>query len=147
MISCWIFLIMRNVSVKSCRKCQNTHFVFNNLPPPRKSCRFWGNVEKYGRTRQAADDDITRRMRFAFWITTAMLLLGKENGSSNAPQSIIYIYITSFVSKWYLRLKFADSLLAFVITAKRVTFLAISFYLIYLSWCYVLPTAVTVKFS
>jgi hypothetical protein len=28
-------------------------------------------VEKYGRARQATDDNITRRMRFACWITKA----------------------------------------------------------------------------
>jgi hypothetical protein len=28
-----------------------------------------GNVEKYGRARQATDDNISRRMRIAFWIT------------------------------------------------------------------------------
>jgi hypothetical protein len=30
-----------------------------------KSCRLWDNVEKYGRARQATDDNIIRRMRFA----------------------------------------------------------------------------------
>jgi hypothetical protein len=34
----------------------------------RKSCLLWDNVEKYGRGRQATDDNITRRMRFACWI-------------------------------------------------------------------------------
>jgi hypothetical protein len=29
-----------------------------------KSCRLWDNVEKYGTTRQATDDNIIRRMRF-----------------------------------------------------------------------------------
>ena len=37
----------------------------------RKSCRLWDNVEKYGRARQATDDNITRRMRFACWIAKA----------------------------------------------------------------------------
>ena len=72
-----IFLRMRNISVKSCREYQNTHFVFNNFFP-RKSCRLWDHVEKYGRARHSADDDITRHMRFACWITTAMLVLGKK---------------------------------------------------------------------
>jgi hypothetical protein len=36
---------MRNVSDKSCRENQNTHFVFNNFFP-RKSYRLWNNVEK-----------------------------------------------------------------------------------------------------
>jgi hypothetical protein len=37
----------------------------------RKSCRFWDNMEKYCRARQATDGNITRRMRFACWITKA----------------------------------------------------------------------------
>jgi hypothetical protein len=36
-----------------------------------KSYRLWDNVEKYDRTRQATDDNILRRMRFACWITKA----------------------------------------------------------------------------
>jgi len=38
-ISCWIRLRTRNVSDKSCRENQNTHFVFSNLFF-RKSLRF-----------------------------------------------------------------------------------------------------------
>jgi hypothetical protein len=34
-------------------------------------CHVRDNVEKYGRDRQAADDNITRRMHFACWITKA----------------------------------------------------------------------------
>ena len=30
------------------------------------------NVKKYGRTRQATDDNITRRTRFACWITESI---------------------------------------------------------------------------
>jgi hypothetical protein len=37
----------------------------------RKPCRLWDNVEKYGTARQATDDNIIRRMRFACWITKA----------------------------------------------------------------------------
>jgi len=37
---------------------------------PRKLCRLWDNVEKYGRARQDTDD-IIRRMRFASWMTKA----------------------------------------------------------------------------
>ena len=47
-----------------------THFMFNNFFP-RKSCRLWDNVEKHGTARRATDDSITRRMRFACWITKA----------------------------------------------------------------------------
>ena len=36
-----------------------------------KSCRLWDNVEKYGRTGQATDDNIILRMCFVCWITKA----------------------------------------------------------------------------
>jgi hypothetical protein len=47
---------------KICGENQNTHLTFNNFFF-RKSCRLWDNVEKYGRARQARDDDIIWRMR------------------------------------------------------------------------------------
>jgi len=34
---------MRNISDKSCRENQNSHFMFNNFFW--KSCRLWDNVE------------------------------------------------------------------------------------------------------
>ena len=37
----------------------------------RKPSSLWYNVEKYGITRQATDDNITLRMRFACWISKA----------------------------------------------------------------------------
>jgi hypothetical protein len=37
----------------------------------RKSRRLWNNVEKYGGAREATNDNIIRRMRFAFWINKA----------------------------------------------------------------------------
>ena len=64
----WIFLRIRNVSGKSCRENQNTHFMFNSFYfPPRKSRRLWDNVEKYGTAGQATDDNIIRRTRIACW--------------------------------------------------------------------------------
>ena len=37
----------------------------------RKPCSLWDNVEKYGRARQATEDNIMRRMRIERWITKA----------------------------------------------------------------------------
>jgi hypothetical protein len=37
----------------------------------RKWYRLWDNVKKYGGSREATDDNIIRRMRFACWITKA----------------------------------------------------------------------------
>jgi len=52
-------LRMRNFSHKSCRENQNTHFMFNNFfSLSQKLCHLWDNVEKYGRTRQATDDNM-----------------------------------------------------------------------------------------
>jgi hypothetical protein len=65
-----MFLRMRNVSDKSRRYNQNTH-ILCLITFFRKSCRLWDNMEKYGRARQATDDNITRRMRIACWITKA----------------------------------------------------------------------------
>jgi hypothetical protein len=49
-------------------------------------------MEKYGTARQATDDNIIRRMRFACWITKAththisyLLLLLGNSGYANAP--------------------------------------------------------------
>jgi hypothetical protein len=64
-------LRMKNVSAKSCRENQNTHFVFSNFFFFQKSCRLWDNVEKYCTARQVTDDKIIRRMRFACLITKA----------------------------------------------------------------------------
>jgi hypothetical protein len=36
-----------------------------------KSCHLWDNVKKYGTARQATDDNIIWRMRFACWINKA----------------------------------------------------------------------------
>jgi hypothetical protein len=55
---------MRNVSDESRRKSQNTHFVFNQIF--RKSSLLGDNEEKYGGAREATDDNIIRRMRFAW---------------------------------------------------------------------------------
>jgi hypothetical protein len=68
-ISRWILLRVKNVSDKSCRENQNTHFIFKNFS--QQSCRLWDNVEKYGRARQTTDSNIKWRMRFACWITMA----------------------------------------------------------------------------
>jgi len=64
---------MRNVSDKSCRENQNTPFMFSNSFW--KLCSLWDNREQYCRPRQATDDNITRRMHTACWITKATYTL------------------------------------------------------------------------
>jgi len=57
-------LIMRNVSDKSCKKNQNTHFVFSNVL--RKLCRLRDNVEKHCTAGEAIDD-----MHISRWVPKA----------------------------------------------------------------------------
>jgi hypothetical protein len=66
-------------------------------------------VEKYGIDRQATDDNITRRMRFAFWITKAidthseyvvLTSLTRKNGYANAPQWYVYMHSVCLVRFW-----------------------------------------------
>ena len=48
---CWILLTMRNISDKSCKENENTHFILQHFFPQR-SCTLMDNVEKYGRSSQ-----------------------------------------------------------------------------------------------
>jgi hypothetical protein len=57
LISRPFLLRMRNVTDKSCRETQNTHFEFSIFF--KKSCWLWDNVEKYCITGQATDDNMT----------------------------------------------------------------------------------------
>jgi hypothetical protein len=68
-ISRWILLRLRNFSDRSCRENQNT--LFCSVAFCRKSYRLWDNMEKYGRARQATDDNMIRRMSFACSIIKA----------------------------------------------------------------------------
>ena len=72
----WIHLRIGNVSDKSCRGTQNTHFMFNSLlpppPPPKgKSRCLWRDVQKYATARQVADGSKIRRMGVACWTPKA----------------------------------------------------------------------------
>jgi len=59
-ISCWIFLRMRNVSGRKCTENQNTfytQYIFSENRTVHKT--MW---KKYGRPKQATDNNILRRM-------------------------------------------------------------------------------------
>ena len=61
---------MRNVSDKSCRENQNTHFVFNDYFPENRGV-YEITWKKYGTARQATRDNTIWRMRIACWIPKA----------------------------------------------------------------------------
>jgi hypothetical protein len=59
-------------------------------------------LEKFGRARQATDDNTIRRMRFVCWIpkatdTNSEQLFHGNNGFANAPQCYDRIYIAGLV--------------------------------------------------
>jgi len=61
-ISSSVFLRMRNVADKTCRKNQNTCCMFSNFFRFRKSWHLWYNVEKYCRTGQATGDNMVHML-------------------------------------------------------------------------------------
>ena len=56
-ISRWSFLIMRNISDRICRVIQNTHFKSNNFISESFAV-YEIKGEKYGRARQATDNNM-----------------------------------------------------------------------------------------
>jgi len=64
-----------------------TYILCSVTSSPRKSCRLWGNVEKYGRAGQATDDSIIRRMRIVCWIRKA----------TNTPSEDVLCFSTATV--------------------------------------------------
>jgi hypothetical protein len=85
-VSCWIILIMRNVSTKCVEKIKTRV----QKPISRKSCLLWNNVEKCGKLRQATDN-IIRRMRFDCWITKA---------TDTHSECVV---LTAFPEQWWFR--------------------------------------------
>ena len=69
---------MRNVSDKICRENQNTKFTFNNILFSENRA-VYVTVEKYGRIGQATDGNITRRVRFEFWINESGIQIHTQN--------------------------------------------------------------------
>ena len=62
---------MRNIFEKeSCRENRNTHFMFNNFLPETRAV-YVIMRKKYGTARQATDDNVIRRRRYACWIIKA----------------------------------------------------------------------------
>ena len=103
---------------------------------PLKSCRLW-HIKRYGRTRQATDDNTIRRMRFACWITKVtntkliyLLLLQCNNDQANASQCYVIwtlnVLFYSFDTHLVLRKPIMDKtkfsshvIFLFVLASKR----------------------------
>jgi len=101
-ISRWILLRMRNVSDKTCRGNQNTHFIFSNVLS--QFVPFfgimWKNIVKPGRPQ------ITIwRMSIAFWIPKAtvthsdVLIFRYNNGCTNTPQCYVIFTLPVLLQK------------------------------------------------
>jgi hypothetical protein len=103
-ISRSILLRITNISDKSVVKIR-THILYLIIFS-RKSCRLWDNVEKYGRARQAIDDNIIRDMRIACWTTKArythweyviLIACPRQQWLDERASMLRYVYIASLV--------------------------------------------------
>jgi hypothetical protein len=72
-----------------------THILCSTIFVSRKSRRLWDNVEKYGTARQATEDNIIRRVRFACWITKA------------TDTYTEYVILIAFLRQQWLRERFS----------------------------------------
>jgi hypothetical protein len=84
--------------------------MFNNFFSPWESCLLWNNVEKYGRARQAIDDNITLRMRIARWISKAtdthseyviLIAFPLQKWLHERTSILRYTYIVCLVFLWF----------------------------------------------
>jgi len=62
---------MRNISDKFVEEITKPILYSITFFFPRESCRLWDNVERYGGSLQATDNNVIRRMRCAWWIPKA----------------------------------------------------------------------------
>jgi len=108
-ISYTILLSMRNVSGKSCRENQNTHFMFSNTFYKKP----FHNVEINCTARQATDDNIIWRMCIACWITKAtdthseyviLIAILQQQWLRECTSMLYYTYTTCLVIPLFLRL-------------------------------------------
>jgi len=113
-ISRWILLRIKNVSDKSCRENQNTHFAFSNFFFFCKSCHVWDNVEKYGSAREATGDSVCTL--HAGWlrlqnltICKLLLLFHSNNGYAKVSQWYVLctwpvLFLNIFTWSWCHRI-------------------------------------------
>jgi len=93
------------------RREKNTFMVNTVTFFPRKSCRLWDNVDKYGTVRQATDDNTIRRMRTAYWTTATntrseYVILLVFHGNSvyvNVTQCVLCYFVVAFLVSYLLR--------------------------------------------
>jgi hypothetical protein len=91
----WILLGTRNILDKICTENWKLYLMFNKCF--RKWGPFWGNVEKFGRAEQGADDNTTLPMRSACWLIkptyaehVILTVSQGNNGHANASQFYVY---------------------------------------------------------
>jgi len=103
-VSCSVLLRMRNVSDKSCRENQNTHFVFNNffLPENRAVIAImWKNVVERGRPQRAIwhmrNGCRIPKATSAYSEYVIPVALRCNNGYANASLCCLILYIACLV--------------------------------------------------
>jgi hypothetical protein len=100
-ISCWILPRIKNISDKSCRENQTTHFIFNNFLSENRAV--WRQCEKiYSKDRQIVDDSKTRRrkVRFACRIAKTKIQSQHHNIYDNFVSSSTKYFVARQQCKW-----------------------------------------------
>ena len=112
------FFLEWNVSDKSCRENQNTHFMFGNFFFLTNCAILW-QYGKYGKAGLATDDNKIRRMRPACWITKVtdahseyviLLAFPRQQLLRERASMLRYIYIACVVIIWHIFFKSLSSL-------------------------------------
>ena len=104
MISRSILIRMRKFSVKNRRRKQN---IFFSIPFFQHSRCLWDNMEKYGRTSQATDDNMIQRTSTACWILKATYMHSEFVKLIAFPRQgwllymIVFLFIYDCVLKTY----------------------------------------------
>ena len=118
-----------------------THIMFKSVFP-RKSRRLWDNVKKYGRARQATDDNIIRYMFIACWITKAtdtlseyiiLIALPRQQWLRERASILRYTYIASFLACLMLFVLYSSFLSSVVFVLSVLMCKAIT---LFLYWCH-----------
>ena len=102
-ISCWIILRMRNVPDKSCRESPSAFLCSITLFW--KLCCLWDNVEKFGRTMQATDDNIQGYTKWLSGVLTTCCTQYTWDRSMCVflfNRTTLQVFVTYLISALYL---------------------------------------------
>ena len=102
-----------------------THILCSSATFFWKLCHLWDKVERYGRARQATDDNIIWHMSFACWITKStdthseyviLIAFYSNSGFVIVSQCYICMYSAFFLRLWYMYSIFIEDIRTYMLT-------------------------------